>query len=178
MWIFGYGSLIWRPDFEFETSVIGYIDGWVRRFWQGSTDHRGVPGAPGRVVTLLPQTGGTTWGRAFRLHPEHAQDVLAYLDVREQGGYERLHLPVFDRGGTVTDSALVYVATPDNPDFLGEASPTQIAAHVLTSSGPSGRNIDYFEQLHAALRHHEVHDAHLEAIAEAIVALRSTNGGL
>ena len=67
MWVFGYGSLVWRPALPFCERGVGFIEGWVRRFWQGSMDHRGVPEAPGRVVTLAPEPGAECWGVGYRV---------------------------------------------------------------------------------------------------------------
>ena len=67
-WIVGYGSLIWRPAFDAEEAVAARLQGWQRRFWQGSPDHRGVPDDPGRVVTVLPDVHAEITVMAYRLH--------------------------------------------------------------------------------------------------------------
>ena len=165
MWIFGYGSLVWRPAFAHLERVPGYVRGYTRRFWQGSTDHRGVPGAPGRVVTLLPSAVHEhCWGVAYRIAPEQQARVIAGLDLREQGGYERRQVAVTHAHGTLVD-VLVYLATPQNPEWLGEAPLAEIAAQIARSRGPSGSNREYLERLAEALDKLGARDAHVEALA-------------
>ncbi|XP_025921642.1 glutathione-specific gamma-glutamylcyclotransferase 1 isoform X3 [Apteryx rowi] len=90
VWIFGYGSLVWQPGFEFTSRKVGFIRGYSRRFWQGDTFHRGSAKAPGRVVTLLEDCGACTWGVAYEVCGEQIAASLQYLNVREAvlGGYD------------------------------------------------------------------------------------------
>ncbi|MCA9536398.1 MAG: gamma-glutamylcyclotransferase [Myxococcales bacterium] len=171
LWVFGYGSLVFRPAFEHVRREPGWLSGYTRRFWQGSTDHRGVPGAPGRVVTLVPDPAERCWGMAYLVRDAQQDAVLATLDHREQGGYERHDLPVELHTGEVVE-ALVYVATPQNAEYLGEAPLEEIAAQIRGSHGPSGSNADYLLGLAAALREHGARDAHVEALAQILVESR------
>jgi len=153
-WIFGYGSLVWRPAFPHQARRAALVRGWRRRFWQGSTDHRGVPGAPGRVVTLVPERADLAcWGMAYLVSSEDEASVLATLDHREKGGYDRVDVELHFDGGHSSSCArgLMYVATEDNPNYLGPAPLDAIARQVVGSVGPSGPNPEYVTRLAEAL---------------------------
>jgi cation transport protein ChaC len=174
LWIFGYGSLVWRPAFAHAERHAGWVRGFRRRFWQGSTDHRGVPGAPGRVVTLLPASSDERcWGTVYRAEPGREAEVIACLDHREKGGYERRRVEVVHARGRIAE-ALVYLATPANPEWLGEAPLEQIAAEILRSAGPSGTNIEYLLRLHEALAKMGGEDEHVAELAALVRARLGT----
>jgi cation transport protein ChaC len=168
LWIFGYGSLVWRPAFAHVERRAGYVRGFRRRFWQGSSDHRGVPDAPGRVVTLLPgEPSERCFGSVYRVAPGCEAEVLDALDYRERAGYER-HRVMVECTDTRVPDALVYVATPSNPGWLGEAPLEQIAAQIRVSVGPSGANLEYLLQLHEALVAMDGEDEHVAALVRLV----------
>jgi cation transport regulator ChaC len=165
--VFGYGSLIWRPTFPFRSRTPAVLRGFTRRFWQGSTDHRGEPGAPGRVVTLVREEGARTWGVAYTLEPETTEEVLAHLDVREKGGYERLDVEL-EVDGASTLRALVYIASETNPEYLGPASLDEIAKTIAAARGPSGPNVEYVLRLAEAIREAGETDEHVFELERAL----------
>lgn len=175
IWLFGYGSLIWKADFDYLERRPAAITGWARRFWQGSHDHRGTPEAPGRVATLIRAEGAACHGMAYRITPE----VLAPLDVREKNGYlrEKVTLTFLDAAGhpdaeLAPADGLIYLASDDNPAFLGDAPLAEIAQQIAQAHGPSGPNSAYLLNLAQALRELGTEDAHIFALEEHLQRYR------
>lgn len=166
-WVFGYGSLIYKVDFPYLDRAEAEISGWVRRFWQGSHDHRGTPDAPGRVVTLMPEPGATCRGIAY--HIEH--EVFEHLDHREKNGYRRMEECIDLSARGIAVKGVVYVADEHNPAFLGPAPVEELASHIQGSFGPSGSNRDYALELAAALEDLGENDDHVSELAARLHAL-------
>ncbi|KAI1895484.1 hypothetical protein AGOR_G00106740 [Albula goreensis] len=176
LWIFGYGSLVWKPDFKFKRSSVGYIQGYKRRFWHGDNYYRGNKDMPARVVTLVEDDNECTWGVAYEVTGSQIEESLKYLNVREAalGGYVTKVVKFIPREeGHLPHLALVYIATCDNPIYLGPASPEEIAAQISTCKGKTGHNIEYLLRLAEFMRLHcpEVEDEHLFSIEAATLAL-------
>lgn len=148
MWLFGYGSLIWNPGFEFRESRVAVLTDWSVRFWQASMDHRGTPARPGRVATIVERKGEQVVGRAYRIEGDR-ESILAYLDHREKGGYSRLPVSLTTEQGSL--EGFSYVGLPSSPQFIGPEEDERTAEIISGSIGPSGRNRDYLLNLHQVL---------------------------
>ena len=169
-WIFGYGSLIWRPDVCYRERLKARVHGWTRRFWQGSHDHRGTPHSPGRVVTLLPEPNQVCDGMAYLLDPRVVDETFAQLDYREKNGYERVEVDLHLVDGRQV-SGLVYIAERDNFAFLGSAPSDQIAVQIFNAWGPSGSNKAYLLSLCDALRDLDIDDPHVFELERLVLDL-------
>ena len=166
VWLFGYGSLIFKADFPYIERRPASLHGWSRRFWQGSHDHRGTETAPGRVATLVPHAGATCHGMAYLVTPEE----FAHLDHREKNGYLRLATEIRFEDGSSAEG-LVYIATQENAAYLGPASEQAIARQIAASRGPSGPNSEYLLELAKALRELGKDDPHVFEIERHLMKL-------
>jgi len=173
VYIFGYGSLIWRPGFPYLRKFDGYIKGWKRGFWQGSTDHRGTPENPGRVVTLIKDPNAITWGTVYCIPDEEAAAILRNLDYREKDGYIREEIDIYIQGRDtpVVTKSILYVASEKNTSFLGESPVEEIATQIYKCIGPSGPNVDYLLNLADSMRRMNATDMHIDALEKLVLQM-------
>ncbi|HYF06703.1 MAG TPA: gamma-glutamylcyclotransferase [Acetobacteraceae bacterium] len=178
--VFAYGSLIWRPGFEFESRHPALLRGFHRRFCLWSQRYRGTPERPGLVLGL--DRGGACRGIVFRVAARQAAEVLAYLDDRElpdgaETVYHRRVLPVqlLDRGGQGV-RAVTYVANRACRLYCGTLSAGAAAAAIAEASGRMGPNRDYLRNTVEHLRGMGVRDAGLDRIWSLVTRVADRDG--
>ena len=144
LWVFGYGSLMWRPGFEFIERVPARLIGEHRALCVFSFVHRGTPEKPGLVLGL--DRGGACRGIAFRVSEKNRAATIAYLREREQvtSVYREVTRSVWlENDARQRVSALVYVVDRGHVQYAGRLSPAEQLRHVLQGHGQSGVNRDY-----------------------------------
>lgn len=142
LWVFGYGSLMWRPGFECDEVRPAVLDGWHRDFCVYSRHWRGTPQHPGLVLGL--DIGGSCRGLAFRVPRARAQEVTDYLNERELIGYAYVArtLPVRFDDGRVED-AYTFVSDTGHHHYAGHLPLERAAAIIMDAEGCAGLNRDY-----------------------------------
>lgn len=171
LWLFGYGSIIWKTGFHYDRAELGFIRDRARRFWQGSSDHRGTPESPGRVLTLVDVPGEVCWGMAFLIPARQVEETIIELDYREKNGYVRESVVIETSAGEQLNG-ITYHADTSNPHYLGDAPALEIAGQIHRSVGPSGPNKEYILALHEALESHGIQDSHVREIAGLVRTMR------
>ena len=142
LWIFGYGSLMWRPGFAFTEARPAMVAGLHRALCVYSWVHRGTRARPGLVLGL--DRGGACRGLAFRVDAAQREEVIAYLRAREQVTnvyLEQTRTARLDDGRSV--AAVTYVVDRAHAQYAGRLAPEQQLAMVSAAQGRSGDNRDY-----------------------------------
>ena len=168
LWVFGYASLIWRPEFTAMQAHRTRVHGWHRALKMWSRVNRGSPECPGLVFALL--RGGSCQGVVYRIAADEVDAVLARLWAREMpmAVYDPRWLPCPTPGGTVR--ALAFTLSQRHPSYTGTLSDGQYRQIFAQASGRFGRTDDYAVQTLQALRQQGIEDralARLVALAQA-----------
>jgi cation transport protein ChaC len=162
LWIFGYASLIWRPEFDAAEHRPALVRGWHRALRMRSRINRGSPQQPGLVFALLP--GGACRGVAYRLRREQADEELERLWAREMptGVYDARWLPCSTAQGTV--AALGFTLSRHSANYVAEL-PDHEVLHILRHArGRYGSTLDYLADTARALRQHGVRDREIDRL--------------
>lgn len=164
-WIFGYGSLMWRPGFPHQRSVPAQIHGYHRSLCVYSYVHRGTPERPGLVLGL--DRGGSCHGMAFEVAPDRWEETIAYLREREQvtSVYLEKRKSITLLGTSRRVEAVTYVVDRTHRQYAGVLDEDALEHHVRSGQGVSGHCIDYVMNTLAHLRDMDILDPALERLA-------------
>jgi cation transport protein ChaC len=163
-WVFGYGSLMWRPGFAHVETRMARLNGYRRALCVSSHVHRGSPDRPGLVLGL--DRGGSCLGLAFRVPGNLRDEVITYLRERElvTSVYLERTLPVRLRDGGIV-AATTYIVDRHHVQYAGRLDAADAARTVSGSVGQSGANEEYVLNTVAHLRALGIRDHWLEDVA-------------
>ena len=161
-WLFGYGSLIWRPDFDYTERRMARVRGWHRALKMWSRINRGTVELPGLVFALL--SGGSCQGVVYRIARKQAPATLTQLWQREMptGVYDPRWMHCETPHGPV--QALAFTLSRRSPNYTGNLSAQQYEHIFKNARGIYGSTQDYAMQTLESLRAHGIRDRALEAL--------------
>ncbi len=164
MWVFGYGSLMWRPGFPFVERHSALVRGYHRSLCVYSHVHRGTRERPGLVLGL--DRGGSCKGVAFRVSALQADATLDYLHEREQvtSVYRELVLPARLTDGREV-ATICYVVDRSHAQYAGRLERPELKRLISQGVGLSGHNLDYVKNTQAHLADLAIRDETLEWLA-------------
>lgn len=166
LWIFGYGSLIWRPDFDFAERRPARAHGWHRALKMWSRINRGTPERPGLVFGLL--SGGSCQGVVFRIPKASGREVLAALWSREMklAVYDPRWVTCHTTQGPV--EALAFTLSRKSPSHTGVLAPEEYRRIFAEATGIYGTSYEYAHRTLEELRRHNIRDRGLERLLKLI----------
>jgi len=167
--IFAYGSLMWRPEFEFVQARSARLVGFHRRLSVFSHHYRGTPECPGLVMGL--DEGGFCEGLLYDIDEEAWAEVIDRVRKREMLGdvYLEKSLPVHVMGGSKALSAITYVANRQSKQFATEMPKEKLLAYIGQGQGTMGSCRQYVANTILHLRQLGIHDASLELLAPHVI---------
>jgi cation transport protein ChaC len=162
LWVYGYGSLIWRPEFDYAERRPATVRGWHRALKMWSRINRGTPDCPGLVFALLP--GGSCHGMAFRIPRADGAAVLTRLWAREMAMavYDPRWLACHTPHGPVR--ALAFTLSRRSPSHTGVLADDEYRRIFREACGIYGTTLDYAQRTLDELARHGIHDRHLERL--------------
>jgi len=164
LWIFGYASLIWRPEFEILEKHPTKVQGWHRALKMWSRLNRGTPECPGLVFALL--SGGSCQGLVFRTPARQVRQTIEQLWLREMPNsvYTTRWLQCPTPQGPV--NALAFTLPRSSPSYTGNLSPEQYQHIFQNATGRYGTTLDYAKETFLSLKQQGIHDKALEALLQ------------